>query len=209
MELSEFDFDLPPELIAQHPPEQRDAARMLVMDRKSGATDDRHFRDFPELLRGDELVVLNNTRVLPARLFGRREGVRSQKPGENNPARDEHLKSSIEVLLVRQIEPDLWETLVRPGRKIPVGERIIFGDGELEARVEDRGGYGLRLLRFTSRGSFAEAIAQAGPYSAAALYQACRRAGSTASGIRRFTRGRGARWPRQLQAFISRPKFLN
>src|ERR1700693_6318298 len=162
MELSEFDFDLPPELIAQRPPEQRDAARMLLMNRKSGATDDRHFRDFPELLRGDELVVLNNTRVLPARLFGRREGVRSQKPGENNPARDEHLKSSIEVLLVRQIEPDLWETLVRPGRKIPVGERIIFGDGELEARVEDRGGYGFRPLRFFARTNFAESIARLG-----------------------------------------------
>jgi S-adenosylmethionine:tRNA ribosyltransferase-isomerase len=162
MDLSEFDFDLPPELIAQHPPERRDAARMLLIDRKSGATEDRHFRDFPELLRGDELMVLNNTRVLPARLFGRREGVRSQKPGENNPARDEYLKSSIEVLLVRQIEAGLWETLVRPGRKIPVGERIIFGDGELEARVEDRGGYGLRRLRFTSRGSFAETIARLG-----------------------------------------------
>jgi S-adenosylmethionine:tRNA ribosyltransferase-isomerase len=162
MELGEFDFDLPPELIAQRPPERRDAARMLVLDRKSGAMEDRNFRDFPELLRGDELIVLNNTRVLPARLFGRREGVRSQKPGENNPARDDHLKSPIEVLLVRQIEPDLWETLVRPGRKISVGERIIFGDGELEARVEDRGGYGLRLLRFTSQGSFAETIARLG-----------------------------------------------
>jgi S-adenosylmethionine:tRNA ribosyltransferase-isomerase len=162
MELSEFDFDLPTELIAQRPPEQRDAARMLVLNRKSGATEDRHFRDFPDMLRGDELVVLNNTRVLPARLFGRREGVRLQKVGENSPARDEHLKSPIEVLLVRQIEPDLWETLVRPGRKIPVGERIIFGDGELAARVEDRGGYGLRRLRFTSRGSFAEAVAELG-----------------------------------------------
>ena len=162
MELGEFDFDLPPELIAQRPPERRDASRMLVLDRKSGAMEDRNFRDFPELLRGDELIVLNNTRVLPARLFGRREGVRSQKPGENNPARDDHLKSPIEVLLVRQIEPDLWETLVRPGRKISVGERIIFGDGELEARVEDRGGYGLRLLRFTSQGSFAETIARLG-----------------------------------------------
>jgi S-adenosylmethionine:tRNA ribosyltransferase-isomerase len=162
MELSEFDFDLPPELIAQRPPERRDAARMLVLDRKSGAAEDRNFRDFPDLLRGDELVVLNTTRVLPARLFGRREGVRSQKVGENNPARDEHLKSSIEVLLVRQIEPGLWETLVRPGRKIPVGERIIFGEGEMEARVEDRAGYGLRLLRFTTRGNFAETIARLG-----------------------------------------------
>lgn len=162
MELSEFDFELPPELIAQHPLEQRDASRMLVMDRKSGATEDRHFRDFPDLLSGDELIVLNNTRVLAARLFGRRGGIHSQKPGESNPAREEHLKSSIEVLLVRQIEADLWETLVRPGRKIPVGERIIFGDGELEARVEGRGGHGLRLLRFLSRGSFAESIARLG-----------------------------------------------
>jgi S-adenosylmethionine:tRNA ribosyltransferase-isomerase len=162
MELNEFDFDLPPELIAQYPPERRDASRMLVMGRKSGATEDRHFREFPELLGGEELIVLNNTRVLPARLFGRREGLRSQKPGEGNPARDEHLKSSIEVLLVRQRAADLWETLVRPGRKIPVGERIIFGDGELEARVEDRGGYGLRLLRFSPCTNFAESIARLG-----------------------------------------------
>lgn len=162
MELSDFDFELPQELIAQHPLEERDASRMLVMDRKSAALHDRHFRDLPELLRGDELIVLNNTRVLPARLFGRREGLRSQKPGENSPERDEHLKASIEVLLVRQIEPDLWETLVRPGRKIPVGERIIFGRGELEARVEGRGGYGLRFLRFSHQGSFAESIARLG-----------------------------------------------
>ena len=162
MELSDFDFELPPELIAQHPLEERDASRMLVMERKSAALHDRHFRDLPELLRGDELIVLNNTRVLPARLFGHREGLRAQKPGENSPTRAQHLKSSIEVLLVRQIEPDLWETLVRPGRKIPVGERIVFGEHELEARVEGRGGYGLRLLRFLSREDFAASIARLG-----------------------------------------------
>jgi S-adenosylmethionine:tRNA ribosyltransferase-isomerase len=162
MELSDFDFELPPELIAQHPLEERDASRMLVMERKSAALHDRHFRDLPELLRGDELIVLNNTRVLPARLFGHREGLRAQKPGENSPTRDQHLKSSIEVLLVRQIEPDLWETLVRPGRKIPVGERIVFGEDELEARVEGRGGYGLRLLRFLSPNDFAASIARLG-----------------------------------------------
>ena len=162
MELSDFDFELPEELIAQHPLEERDASRMLVMERKSAAFDDRHFRDLPELLRGDELLVLNNTRVLPARLFGRREGLGAQKPGEHSPMRAEHLKSSIEVLLVRQIEPDLWETLVRPGRKIPVGERIVFGEGELEARVEGRGGYGLRLLRFSSPDDFAASIARLG-----------------------------------------------
>jgi S-adenosylmethionine:tRNA ribosyltransferase-isomerase len=162
MELSEFDFELPPELIAQHPPEERDASRMLVIDRISDKLQDCQFRDFPEMLRGDELIVLNNARVLPARLFGRRVGVRSEKPGQDSPARREHLKSSIEVLLVRQLESDLWETLVRPGRKIPVGERIIFGDGELEARVEKRGGYGLRLMRFTSKTGFHEVLARLG-----------------------------------------------
>src|SRR6202046_4883353 len=162
MELSEFDFDLPPELIAQRPLEERDASRMLIVDRDSGAVQDCQFRDFPEMLRGDELIVLNNTRVLPARLFGTRQGIRSEKAGKDSAARQEHLSASIEVLLVRQIESDLWETLVRPGRKIPVGERIIFGDGELEARVENRGGYGLRLMRFTSKTGFHEALARLG-----------------------------------------------
>jgi S-adenosylmethionine:tRNA ribosyltransferase-isomerase len=162
MELSEFDFDLPPELIAQRPLEERDSSRMLVMDRASGAVQDCQFREFPEILRGNELVVLNNARVLPARLFGTRLGIRSEKPGKASAARQEHLSASIEVLLVRQIESDLWETLVRPGRKIPVGERIIFGDGELEARVENRGGYGLRIMRFTSKTGFQEALARLG-----------------------------------------------
>ncbi|HXN97479.1 MAG TPA: tRNA preQ1(34) S-adenosylmethionine ribosyltransferase-isomerase QueA [Candidatus Acidoferrales bacterium] len=162
MEVSDLDFDLPPELIAQHPLDERDASRMLVIDRVPGSTQDRQFRDFPEILRGDELIVLNNARVLPARLFGRRVGVRSEKPGADSGARNEHLSASIEVLLVRQIESSLWEALVRPGRKIPVGERIIFGDGELEARVESRGGYGLRLMRFTSKAGFHEALARLG-----------------------------------------------
>lgn len=162
MDLSELDFDLPAELIAQRPLEKRDASRMLVIDRKSGTLQDCRFRRFPEMLRGDELIVLNNVRVLPARLFGRREGLGSQAPGQNSPSRDECLKAPIEVLLVRQVEHDLWETLVRPGRKIPVGERIIFGDGELEATVEGRGGYGLRRLRFSSKSGLEEALGKLG-----------------------------------------------
>jgi S-adenosylmethionine:tRNA ribosyltransferase-isomerase len=162
MELREFDFDLPPELIAQRPLEERDSSRMLVMERESGAVQDCQFREFPEILRGDELVVLNNARVLPARLFGTRLGIRSEKPGKDSASRQQHLSASIEVLLVRQIESDLWETLVRPGRKVPVGERIIFGDGELEARVENRGGYGLRIMRFASKTGFHEALARLG-----------------------------------------------
>jgi S-adenosylmethionine:tRNA ribosyltransferase-isomerase len=166
--LDEFNFDLPSERIAQHPLAARDASRMLLLDRTTGAWQDRQFRDFPDLLRGDELIILNNARVLPARLFGRRVGIRAQPPGIHNSARHEHLQSPIEVLLVRQLSPDTWETLVRPGRKISAGEKIIFGGGEgdgqseLEAVVESRGEFGLRVLRFTSKTGFHEALNQLG-----------------------------------------------
>jgi S-adenosylmethionine:tRNA ribosyltransferase-isomerase len=160
--LSEFDYELPPSSIAQRPLDRRDASRMLLLDRATGAWNDGHFRDFPELLRGDELIVLNNARVMPARLFGHRAGIRAQPLGHNNPARHEFLKAEIEVLLIRQIEPDTWETLVRPGRKIQTGEKIVFGEGELEAHVESRGNYGLRVLRFTSRNGFRETLNRLG-----------------------------------------------
>ncbi len=162
MNPSELDYVLPPACIAQRPLGERDGSRMLLLDRATGAWDDRHFRELPGVLRGDELIVLNNVRVLPARLFGRRAGVHSQKPGRNNPARREFLESRIEVLLLRQIDSGVWETLVRPGRKINIGERIFFGEGELEARVEGRGEYGLRVLRFASTGAFEEALARLG-----------------------------------------------
>jgi S-adenosylmethionine:tRNA ribosyltransferase-isomerase len=162
MNLDELNFDLPPERIAQRPLAERDASRMLLLDKITGAWDDRHFREFPDLLRGDELIVLNNARVLPARLFGRRVGIHAESPGTHSPARREHLQAPIEVLLVRQLAPDTWETLVRPGRKIPVGEKIVFGEGELEAVVESRGEYGLRVLRFASKTGFHEALGRLG-----------------------------------------------
>ena len=168
MNLSEFDYELPPASIAQRPLSERDASRMLLLDRSTGDHSDRHFCEFPDLLRGDELIVLNNARVLPARLFGHRAGLRAQALGRNNPAQREFLQSRIEVFLVRQIAVDTWETLVRPGRKIHIGERIVFGDGnveggyELDALVEGRGDYGLRVLRFTSRGSFRETVERLG-----------------------------------------------
>lgn len=158
MNVNEFDYELPPEQIAQRPLETRDASRMLLLDRATGAWEDRRFRELPDLLRGDELIVVNNTRVLPARLFGRRVGIHAEAPGRNNPERHEFLQAPIEVLLVRQIGADTWETLVRPGRKVPVGERIVFGEGELEGVVEARGKYGLRVLRFTSRNGFRQAV---------------------------------------------------
>src|SRR5277367_4925730 len=162
MNLDELNFDLPPERIAQRPLAARDASRMLLLDKTTGAWEDHQFREFPDLLRGDELIVLNNARVLPARLFGRRVGIHAEPPGIHDPARHEHLQAPIEVLLVRQLTPDTWETLVRPGRKITVGEKIIFGDGELEAVAESRGDYGLRVLRFTSKTGFHEALNRLG-----------------------------------------------
>jgi S-adenosylmethionine:tRNA ribosyltransferase-isomerase len=168
LNLDELNFDLPPERIAQHPLAARDASRMLLLDKITGAWEDRQFREFPDLLRGDELIILNNARVLPARLFGRRVGIHAVPPGIHNPARHEHLQAPIEVLLVRQLGPDTWETLVRPGRKISVGEKIIFSEGdgesegELEAVAESRGEYGLRVLRFTSKSGFHEALSRLG-----------------------------------------------
>jgi len=162
MNLSELDYDLPPERIAQHPLPERDASRMLFVDRTTGARGDRRFRELPDLLRGDEVIVINNARVIPARLFGKRAGIHAQRIGAHNPAVTEFLQSDIEVLLVRQLDADRWEALVRPGRKIPTGERIVFGEGELEACVEGRGQYGLRVLRFRSRRGFHEALARLG-----------------------------------------------
>ncbi len=148
MRLEELDYDLPRGQIAQHPLEDRSASRLLLLDRASGPNEDQQFAALPGLLRGDELLVVNNARVIPARLFGRRLGVRSQPP--SRATRAEHLRSRIEVLLTREAAEDVWEALVRPGRKMRVGERVRFGEGELEAEVLARGDYGLRTLRFSS-----------------------------------------------------------
>src|SRR5580704_6332284 len=121
--LSEFDFELPAELIAQRPLAARDASRMLVLDRASGNLDDRRFAEFPDLLRGDELVVLNNARVIPARLFCHRAGVRAERAGKESMKSGEFLSTRIEVLLSRRLDEGTWEALVRPGRKVRVGER--------------------------------------------------------------------------------------
>jgi S-adenosylmethionine:tRNA ribosyltransferase-isomerase len=148
MRLDELDYELPPSQIAQRPLQRRDSSRLLAMDRASGKLADRAFADFPNLLRGDELIVLNNARVIPARLFGRRLGVFSDAP--SRATRREHLTGTVEVFLARQISPDVWEALVRPGRKMKTGERVVFGGGELEAEITFRGEFGLRTVRFTS-----------------------------------------------------------
>jgi S-adenosylmethionine:tRNA ribosyltransferase-isomerase len=162
LNVSEFDYELPAERIAQRPLEDRDASRMLVMARTTGSLEDRMFRGFEELLRGDELIVVNNARVLPARLWGRRKGLNAQPVGRNSPVRHENLTSPIEVLLLRAVGADEWEALVRPGRKIAVNETIVFGSGELEARVVGRDSYGQRRLKFSGDGDLIKSIERLG-----------------------------------------------
>jgi S-adenosylmethionine:tRNA ribosyltransferase-isomerase len=162
MLLSDFQFTLPQNLIAQSPLPERDASRMLILNRRSLDWEDSAFRLLPELLRGDELIVVNNARVIPARLLGRRAGLRAETPGHSPRTAREFLSSTIEVLLTRQVAPDEWEALVRPGRKMRVGERVHFGDGELTAEVLSRGEYGLRRIRLTAKGSVTQAIERLG-----------------------------------------------
>jgi S-adenosylmethionine:tRNA ribosyltransferase-isomerase len=149
MRLEELDYSLPRAQIAQRPLKRRDSSRLLVLDRQKFSWDDRLFGELPALLQGDELLVLNNARVIPARLFGRRTGVHSQPA--SRATRREHLQATVEVFLTRRLSPDTWDVLVRPGRKIRTGERIRFGEGELEAEVIARGELGMRTVRFVSQ----------------------------------------------------------
>jgi len=149
--VSEFNYRLPPELIAQQPLVDRSASRMLHVSRDSDRLQDRSFLDLPDLLRPSDLVVFNNTRVFPARLFGHRSGAKAQAISPNNPAAREFLTGRVEVLLTRQVckSPNEWECLVRPGRKIGTGETLFFGgDDELQAEVTARGEFGERRIRF-------------------------------------------------------------
>jgi S-adenosylmethionine:tRNA ribosyltransferase-isomerase len=147
MLVSDFNYDLPQELIAQRPLQRRDASRMLLLDRNSGAWQDSLFATLPKLLRGDELLVFNNARVIPARLFGKRAGVHA--PPAPKPAK-EHLTGKVEVFLARKLATDVWEALVRPGRKLQTGERVLFSGGELEGEIVARGERGVRTLHFHS-----------------------------------------------------------
>jgi len=164
--VSDFDFQLPPELIAQEPLADRSASRMLVLDRKTGTTKDDHFRNFPAHLQQGDVLVLNNSRVFPARLFGHRSGTRAQPLSPRNPASREFLQGKVEVLLTRALGNDEWEALVRPGRKLGIGEVLRFGDEAreplLEAEIVGRGEYGERRLRFVSVPNFFERIERIG-----------------------------------------------
>ena len=165
MLVSEFNYHLPAELIAQEPLADRAASRLLTMNRSSGELHDGQFFDFPDLLRADDLLVFNNTRVFPARLYGTRSGAKAQPVSLHNPAARDFLKGRVEVLLTRQVSqnPNEWECLVRPGRKIGVGERLFFGkENELEAEVTARGRLGERRIRFRPAADFFSALERLG-----------------------------------------------
>lgn len=166
MLVSEFDYHLPEELIAQEPLADRSASRMLHLQRDSGELQDRRFTDLPELLRPDDLLVLNNTRVFPARLYGHRSGAKAQPVSANNPAAREFLKGRVEVLLTTQVSENSseWECLVHPGRKIGVGEHLSFGedDAALRAEVVARGSFGERTIRFEPVPDFFERVERLG-----------------------------------------------
>ncbi len=145
MKTSDFYFDLPAELIAQTPIEKRDASRLLLLNKETGETQHRHFYDLLDFLRPGDCLVLNNSRVLPARLIGHRPtgGV-------------------CEVLLLVDKGDNVWECLVRPGRKLKPGAEVIFGDGQLTATIEAEIEDGKRLVRFHYEGIFLEILEQLG-----------------------------------------------
>ena len=149
MNLAEFDYHLPEELIAQEPLPDRAASRMLVVYRSEGRWEDRAFRDLPAFLGPGDCLVLNDSRVFPARLFGRRAGVHALPIGKKNPRRHEYLTGEVEVLLVRPLDAAAreWQALVHPGRKMRVAEIVRF-PGDLSAEVLARGTFGERTLRF-------------------------------------------------------------
>ncbi len=146
MKIADFDYELPAELIAQTPLEQRDASRMLVLDRGEQKLTDSGFKECTRFLRPNDVVVVNNSRVIPARLIGRREETGGQ----------------VEIFLVRELEADVWETMVRPGGRLKKGARAVFGDGRIVAELLDEPGPELRHVRFHCEGSFHDALAEIG-----------------------------------------------
>jgi len=146
MRLADFDYDLPEELIAQQPAARRDASRMLIVNRAQQTFQDADFRDFPPLVEPGDVVVLNNTRVFPARLLGEKEGSGGR----------------VELFLIHEREHDIWEALVKPGRRIGVGARIKFGSSSLRAEVLQTLDEGSRIVKFTCDGTLAEALEDVG-----------------------------------------------
>lgn len=146
MDVKDFYYDLPEELIAQDPLEKRSNSRLMVLDKKSGDVTHRHFYDIKDYLQPGDCLVINNTRVIPARLIGERE----------------QTGAKVEVLLLKRKEEKIWETLVKPGKKAKIGSRIVFGNGLLIGEVVDIVQEGNRLIRFEYQGVFEEILDQLG-----------------------------------------------
>lgn len=146
MKTSDFYFDLPEELIAQDPLEDRSSSRLLVLDKETGMTEHHIFKDIIDYLNPGDCLVLNNTKVIPARLLGNREAT----------------GGAVEVLLLKRKDKDVWETLVKPGKKAKPGTRLVFGDGLLHAEVLETVEEGNRLIRFEYEGIFEEVLDRLG-----------------------------------------------
>lgn len=146
LQTSDFDFDLPEELIAQTPLKNRTASRLLILDKETGQVEDKHFNDILDELEPGDALVMNDTRVLPARLHG-------EKPETGG-----HL----EVLLLNNIENDTWETLIKPAKRAKIGTEISFGDGRLKAVVKEELEHGGRIIDFTYEGVFLENLESLG-----------------------------------------------
>lgn len=146
MKTADFDYELPQELIAQDPLEQRDSSRLLILDKKTGERTHRIFHDIIDYLHEGDCLVINNTKVIPARLIGEREGTGGK----------------VEVLLLKRKTDNVWETLVKPGKKARPGMRLSFGGGLLHAEVQEVVDEGNRLIRFEYEGIFEEILDQLG-----------------------------------------------
>ena len=142
MDVKDFYYDLPQELIAQDPLEDRSSSRLMVLDKITGEVEHRHFKDITEYLRPGDCLVINNTKVIPARLYGVKEGT----------------EAKIEILLLKRKENDIWETLVKPGKKCKIGTKIVFGEGILTGEVVDIVEEGNRLIQFHYEGIFEEIL---------------------------------------------------
>ena len=146
MDVKDFYYDLPQELIAQDPLEDRSSSRLMVLDKITGEVEHRHFKDITEYLRPGDGLVINNTKVIPARLYGVKEGT----------------EAKIEILLLKRKENDIWETLVKPGKKCKIGTKIVFGEGILTGEVVDIVEEGNRLIQFHYEGIFEEILDRLG-----------------------------------------------
>lgn len=145
MKVSDFNYDLPEELIAQTPLEKRDESRLMVLDRKNQTIEHKTFKDIVDYLEPGDVLVINNTKVIPARLYGKKE------TGAN-----------VEFLLLNNIEKDIWESIVRPGNKLHVGTKVVFGDGLLEATILEVMPGGTRKVEFKYKGIFNEILDKIG-----------------------------------------------